>query len=104
MPNPSLIIHGGAWSIPDADVPAHIAGCRIAAQTGWEILSGGGSALDAVEAAVRYLEDDPIFGAGRGSCLTTEGDVEMDAIIMDGATLNTGAVAAIQRVQHPISV
>jgi beta-aspartyl-peptidase (threonine type) len=71
---------------------------------GWKILAHGGPALDAVEATVRVLEDDPVFGAGRGSCLNANGEVEMDAIIMDGATLNTGAIAAIQRVQHPISV
>ncbi len=104
MPTPTLILHGGAWSIPDGDVVASIAGCRAAATIGWQILAQGGSALDAVEAAVRDLEDNPVFGAGRGSCLNADGDVEMDAIIMDGATLNTGAVAALQRVQHPISV
>lgn len=104
MPIPSLIVHGGAWSIPDGNVEASRAGCFKAAQVGWEILKSGGSALDAVEAAVRELEDNPVFGAGRGSCLNADGDVEMDAILMDGATLNTGAVAALQRVQHPISV
>lgn len=104
MTNPSLILHGGAWSIPDADVAASISGCRTAAEVGWKILTGGGSALEAVEAIVQVLEDNPVFGAGRGSCLNANGEVEMDAIIMDGATLNTGAIAAIQRVQHPISV
>jgi len=101
---PSLIVHGGAWSIPPHEVEPHINGCRSAAQTGWEALIKGGSALDAVEAAVRVLEDDPTYDAGRGSVLNADGDIEMDAIIMDGATLNTGAVAAIQRVQHPVSV
>ncbi len=101
---PSFIVHGGAWSIPDADVQESIEGCRKAAQVGGQVLTGGGSALDAVEAAVKVLEDDPVFGAGRGSCINANGDVEMDAILMDGATLNVGAIAAIQRVQHPISV
>lgn len=104
MPTPSLIVHGGAWSIPDADIEDSLTGCRIAAQTGWQILAKGGPALDAVEAAARVLEDDPTFGAGRGSCINADGDVEMDAILMDGATLALGAVAAIQRVQHPITV
>lgn len=104
MAIPSLILHGGAWSIPDADAADCIAGCRAAAEIGWPILTSGGSALEAVEAVVRNLEDNPVFGAGRGSCLNADGDVEMDAILMDGANLNTGAVAAIQRVQHPVSV
>ena len=104
MPFPTLILHGGAWSIPDDEVQAHIRGCRIAAQAGWDILIKGGPALAAVVAATRVLEDEPVFGAGRGSCINSDGEVEMDAILMDGATLNTGAVAAIQRVQSPISV
>jgi beta-aspartyl-peptidase (threonine type) len=104
MSPPSLIVHGGAWSIPHAEVEPHINGCRVAAQAGWDVLTKGGSALDAVEAAVGALEDDPTYDAGRGSVLNADGDIEMDAIIMDGTTLNTGAVAAIQRVQHPITV
>jgi len=104
MFTPSLIVHGGAWSIPDQNVEASRAGCETAASLAWKILAQGGTALDAVETAIRELEDNPVFGAGRGSCLNQNGDVEMDAIIMDGATLNTGAVAALQRVQHPISV
>jgi beta-aspartyl-peptidase (threonine type) len=67
-------------------------------------LKQGGSALDAVEAAIRSLEDDPAFDAGRGAWLNSTGEVELDAIIMDGATLNNGAVAAIQHVRNPISV
>ncbi len=104
MTTPSLIVHGGAGSIPDAEVPDYIHGCRLAAQTGWEVLQKGGSALDAVEAAVKSLEDDPAFDAGRGSCLNAAGYIEMDAIIMDGATLNNGAIAAVQRVQNPVSL
>ena len=104
MSPPSLIVHGGAWSIPREEVEPHVHGCRVAAQAGWDVLTKGGSALDAVEAAVRVLEDDPTFDAGRGSVLNADGDIEMDAIVMDGATLNTGAVAAIQRVQHPVTV
>ncbi|MEK7312651.1 MAG: isoaspartyl peptidase/L-asparaginase [Chloroflexota bacterium] len=104
MSPPSLIVHGGAWSIPKTEVEDHVNGCRVAAQAGWDVLTKGGSALDTVEAAVRVLEDDPTYDAGRGSVLNADGDIEMDAIIMDGTTLNTGAVAAIQRVQHPITV
>ncbi len=104
MPTPSLILHGGAWAIHDDEVEDCLTGCRIAAQAGWEVLRNGGAALDAVEAAVRVLEDDPAFDAGRGSHLNTSGEVEMDAIIMDGATLDNGAVAAVQRVKNPISL
>jgi beta-aspartyl-peptidase (threonine type) len=104
MPTPSLIIHGGAGPIPDAEVPDYINGCRMAAQAGWAVLQNGGPALEAVEAAVKVLEDDPTFDAGRGSHLNAAGYVEMDAILMDGATLDSGAVAAVQRVQNPISL
>ncbi len=101
---PAFIVHGGAWDIPDPEVPGHLNGCRIAAQIGWSILNDGGSALDAVEAAIRSLEDDPAFDAGKGAWLNASGEVELDAIIMDGATLNNGAVAAIQHVRNPIAV
>lgn len=101
---PSLIVHGGAWDIPDADVAADLEGCRRAAEVGWAVLQNGGSALDAVEAAIRYLEDDPVFDAGVGAWLNAAGEVELDAIIMDGETLDNGAVAAIQHIRNPISV
>jgi len=67
-------------------------------------LSAGGSALDAVEAAVRLLEDDPVFNAGTGATLTSAGDVELDASIMDGASLRCGAVAVVKDVRNPISL
>ena len=101
---PTFIVHGGAWDIPDEEVSGHLNGCRAAAQIGWSILKDGGSALDAVEAAIRSLEDDPAFDAGKGAWLNSVGEVELDAIIMDGATLNNGAVAAVQHVRNPISV
>jgi beta-aspartyl-peptidase (threonine type) len=104
MPTPSLILHGGAGNIPDDTLQEHADGCRQAAQIAWDLLSRGGPALDAVEAAVRVLEDDPTFNAGHGACLTRDGDIEMDAILMDGATLNAGAVGAIQRVKNPVAV
>jgi beta-aspartyl-peptidase (threonine type) len=65
---PTFIVHGGAWDIPDNEVPGHLNGCRVAAEIGWSILKDGGSALDAVEAAIRSLEDDPAFDAGKGAC------------------------------------
>jgi len=101
---PSLIVHGGAWDIPDEHVEAHIAGCRQAAEVGWKLLCDGASALDAIEAAVRVMEDDPTYDAGRGSNLNAAGQVELDALIMDGATLGAGSVAAVQRVANPISL
>src|SRR5215212_4214213 len=100
----SLIVHGGAWDIPDDEVAEHQAGCRAALEAGWLVLEGGGAALDAVEAAVRVLEDAPIFDAGVGSVLNRDGDVELDAALMDGPTLRSGAVAAVRRVRNPITL
>ena len=99
---PSLIVHGGAWSIPDEAVADCRAGCQKALGAGWEILARGGTALDAVEAAIVVLEDDPTFDAGIGSHLDRDGRVQLDAILMDGATLKAGAVAAVERVRNPI--
>ncbi len=99
---PALIVHGGAWDIPDEAVEACRAGCRGALEAGWESLSRGGSALDAVEAAIVVLEDDPVFDAGTGSHLNLDGRVEMDAMVMDGLTLRAGAVAAVRRIRNPI--
>lgn len=99
-----LMVHGGAWAIPDSMVDAHLAGCRAAAEEGGRVLSGGGSALDAVEAAIRTMEEDPTFDAGRGSFLNREGAVEMDAIIMDGARLRAGSVAAVRNILHPVTL
>ena len=101
---PSLIVHGGAWDIPDEAVEACKSGCQRALATGWQILSHGGSALDAIEAAVMVLEDEPIFDAGFGSHLNLDGRVECDAIVMNGATLRAGAAAALQRVRNPIQL
>jgi L-asparaginase / beta-aspartyl-peptidase len=99
---PSLIVHGGAWNIPDIAVEDCRAGCRRALEAGWAILMRGGSALDAIEAAIVILEDDPVFDAGIGSHLNLDGRVELDAIVMNGATLKAGAVGAVQRIRNPI--
>jgi L-asparaginase / beta-aspartyl-peptidase len=101
---PSLIVHGGAWDIPDEAVEACKSGCHRALSAGWSILSRGGSALDAVEASVMVLEDDPVFDAGCGSHLNLDGRVECDAIVMNGATLRSGAAASLQRVKNPIQL
>lgn len=99
-----LIVHGGAWSIPDEHVEAHLEGVSKAIDAVWPRLERGISALDAVQAAVEILEADPTFDAGRGSFLNAAGEIEMDALIMDGETLAVGAVAGIQKVMHPIAV
>lgn len=99
---PSLIVHGGAWDIPDEAVEACKDGCRQALAAGWRILAHGGSALEAVEAAVMVLEDDPVFDAGYGSHLNLDGKVECDAIVMDGGSLRAGAAAGLHRLKNPI--
>ena len=99
---PSLIIHGGAWNIPDEAVEDCRKGIEHALKAGWKILSGGGAAMDAVEEAIVIMEDDPTFDAGIGSHLNRDGRVQLDAIMMDGATLKAGAVAAVERVRNPI--
>lgn len=100
----ALIVHGGAWNLPDSFVEPSLEGVRVATAAGWELLRQGRSALDAVEAVLRILEDDPHFDAGRGSRLNRDGRVELDASIMEGEHLRAGAVAAIQGVRHPVSV
>jgi beta-aspartyl-peptidase (threonine type) len=101
---PALIVHGGAWDIPGEAVEACKSGCHRALTAGWSILSRGGSALDAIEAAVMVLEDDPVFDAGYGSHLNLDGRVECDAIVMNGATLRSGAAATLQRIKNPIQL
>ncbi len=96
-----IVVHGGAgfWRL---DIRRALLGVRNAASAGSKILLAGGSAVDAVEAAVSVLEDDPVFNAGRGSSLTYVGTVEMDAAIMDGSDLSAGAVSLVHRVKNPI--
>src|SRR5882672_4821153 len=101
---PALIVHGGAWDIPDEAVEACKSGCQRALSAGWTLLARGGSALDAIEAAIMVLEDDPVFDAGYGSHLNMDGRVECDAIVMNGATLRSGAAATLQRVKNPIQL
>jgi beta-aspartyl-peptidase (threonine type) len=101
---PALIVHGGAGADP-ADAPLEYAhGIELALDAGWTVLTGGGRALDAVQAAVSALEDHPRFNAGHGSVLTAAGTVEMDASIMEGDTLRNGAVAAVSGIPHPIDL
>jgi beta-aspartyl-peptidase (threonine type) len=100
---PALIVHGGAGADPGGRDELR-SGMREAVAAGWRALAGGGSALDAVEASVRSLEDHPRFNAGRGSVLTSEGTVENDASIMEGDMLRNGAVAAVSGVRNPITL
>jgi beta-aspartyl-peptidase (threonine type) len=104
MTDPVIVIHGGAWAIPDRLVEVNIHGVEEATGKGWSVLGRGGLALDAVMVAVNCLEDNPVFDAGVGSVLTEEGTVEMDAMIMDGATLGAGAVAGLYDIRHPIEL
>ncbi len=101
---PALVVHGGAWDIPPHLYQDCRDGCREAAQSGWAVLAGGGSALDAVEHAVLVLEDDSTFDAGRGAVLNSAGEIELDAIIMDGSNLDVGAVIGVKYVSNPISL
>ena len=103
MPNnPVLVIHGGAWAMPDDMVDAHLNGVNNALAAGWRVLERGGTALDAVEEAVVIMEDDETFDAGRGSFLNRDGKVQLDALIMDGATLRTGGVGCVERLRNPV--
>jgi len=100
--DPVLVVHGGAWAMPDEMVDAHIQGVNNAIAAGWRVLERGGSALDAVEEAVVTMEDDETFDAGRGSFLNRDGRVQLDALIMDGATLRTGGVGCVEHLRNPV--
>jgi beta-aspartyl-peptidase (threonine type) len=104
-----LVVHGGAGTIDRSNMTpererAYRAGLERALTTGYEILKRGGSSLDATEAAVRVLEDDPHFNAGKGAVFTSVGTNELDAAVMDGKTLKAGAVAAIKHIKNPVSL
>lgn len=105
----AIAIHGGAGTIlrstmtPDKE-QAYRQGLQDAIVAGDKVLAAGGLALDAVEAAIRQLEDNPLFNAGRGSVFTHEGRNEMDASVMDGRGLSAGAVAGVQHVMNPITL
>lgn len=103
----SIVIHGGAG--PDSDFirqnkAQYESGLKEAAQRGYDVLKQGGSALEAVEQAVRALEDNGIFNAGHGSALNNKGEVEMDAAIMNGENLKAGAVSMVRNVRNPVSL
>ena len=100
--DPVLVIHGGAWAMPDDVVDAHIRGVNNALAAGWRVLERKGSALDAVEESVVIMEDDENFDAGCGSFLNRDGRVQLDALIMDGATLRAGGVGCVEHLRNPV--
>lgn len=98
----ALIVHGGAWEIPKDLTGTCRRGVERALARGWSILENGGSALNACQESVVELEDEPVFDAGVGSHLNRDGKVQLDAIIMDGETLKSGAIVAVERIRNPI--
>ena len=104
-----LVVHGGAGTISRSEMTPqrereYRAGLERAMTAGYEILKRGGSSLDAAEAAVRVLEDDPHFNAGKGAVFTSIGTNEMDAAVMDGKTLSAGTVASLKHIKNPVSL
>jgi beta-aspartyl-peptidase (threonine type) len=102
MTSPVLLIHGGAWAMPDDAVQENREGIAASLAAGYAQLERGGSALDAVEAAVAAMEDHEAFDAGRGSFLTRDGRVQLDALLMNGENLRAGGVACVERIRNPI--
>jgi len=100
----SIIVHGGVGAVSHEKEEAVIAGVREAVIAGNDVLASSGSSLDAVETAIKILEDNPLFNCGTGSVLTFDGEVEMDAAVAYGPALGFGAVAGIKNIQHPISL
>lgn len=101
---PCIAIHGGAWNIPNSLWPAHQQGIANAHKLGMEVLERGGSAIEAIAAAIRTMEDDPIFDAGIGSFLNEDGCIEMDAGLMEGSGLTSGAVLGVAGIANPIDL
>jgi beta-aspartyl-peptidase (threonine type) len=99
---PVIIVHGGAGDWPSELHNQGLNGVRVAADRGFRTISRGGSALDAVQAAIVAMEDNPVFNAGRGSSLNLVGEIETDAAIMDGNTLRGGGVALLRDIKNPI--
>ncbi|XP_067465495.1 isoaspartyl peptidase/L-asparaginase [Thunnus thynnus] len=101
---PVLVIHGGAGHIPKERSEMSTAGVCAAARAGYAVFQGGGSSMDAVVEAVTQLENNPSFNAGCGSVLNVKGEVEMDAIVMEGKTLASGAVSAVRNIANPVQL
>ncbi|KAM7385076.1 hypothetical protein PAMP_001174 [Pampus punctatissimus] len=101
---PVVVVHGGAGHIPEERAETSTSGVCSAARAGYAVLRGGGSSMDAVVEAVTQLENNPSFNAGCGSVLNVKGEVEMDAIVMEGKTLASGAVCAVRNIANPIQL
>jgi len=104
----SIVVHGGAGVIERKSMPPETeaeyrAAMKTAIETGAAVLEKGGTSLDAVQATIQYLEDNPLFNAGKGAVFTADGRNELDAAIMDGATLKAGSVAQLMHTRHPIA-
>src|SRR5262245_39914964 len=105
----AIAIHGGAGSLSRSDMSAaqekqYLVGLQSAVDAGYSLLASGGSSLDAASAAVRVLEDNPLFNAGRGAVLSRDGVAELDASLMDGRTLAAGAVTGLKHIRNPIEL
>lgn len=100
----AIIVHGGAGTIAPERIEGARKGCKEASAIGWNVLQSGGTALAAVEAAVRSLEDNPLYDAGTGSYLSLDGKIEMDAGMMEGHTLQVGSIAGVELIKNPISL
>src|SRR4051812_37605470 len=103
----TIVVHGGAGPGSEfikTNIDSYKQGLREAVDTGYSVLEAGGSALDAVEAAVNSLEDNPLFNSGRGSALNEKAEVEMDASIMDGKTMKSGGVAIVKNIKNPVTL
>ncbi|XP_041866763.1 isoaspartyl peptidase/L-asparaginase [Melanotaenia boesemani] len=101
---PVIVVHGGAGHIPKERSENSTSGVCSAVRSGYLVLRGGGSSMDAVVEAVTELENNPSFNAGCGSVLNIKGEVEMDAIVMDGKTLESGAVSAVSNIANPVQL
>jgi beta-aspartyl-peptidase (threonine type) len=102
MNNIALVVHGGAWEIPHHLIETCQRAVKRSVDRGWSVLKSGGSSLDACEQAIVELEDEPVFDAGVGSHPNRDGKVQLDAILMNGATLKSGGVVAVERIRNPI--
>ena len=101
---PIVVVHGGAGDVDPSKRDAHVAGCAAAAEEGLRVLEAGGSSLDAAVRAVEVLEDDPLYNAGTGACLTADGTIELDASVMEGTARRGGAVTVLSPFRNPIRI
>ena len=104
MPRPVVVVHGGAGRVEASRLQAHEAGCGPAAEAGLRVMLEGGSALDAAQRAVEILEADPLYNAGTGGSLTSAGELELDAAVMNGSDLRIGGICSLPPYPHPIRI